>query len=278
MIHEQLFSLRTGLRVCGICGRNGLLENWSHPEWKGALQPKLLGFIRHSTRQQSNCFYFEHWKQRFAEVCSQCFTIKFFQPRDVNHLIASEFKRSGTTFLYIRNFFCYTVGGERSDKMAAPALHTFRTIILGAPGSGKGTIATRICKTFNLNHIVSGDILRKQQQDQTGECYKLFQFLGTKAAFNKKIRQPCVFFFLFQSSGRRPHSTSARELWFPMTWWLHWWVRKWETSAVNGSLTVRDVAFFPSKVLFNRLDCSIDRLIDSPIDWSVDGSIDWLID
>lgn len=48
------------------------------------------------------------------------------------------------------------------------AASTFRTIILGAPGSGKGTIAERVCKTFSLQHIVSGDILRKQQQENTG--------------------------------------------------------------------------------------------------------------
>ena len=35
-----------------------------------------------------------------------------------------------------------------------------RLIILGAPGSGKGTISKRIVKEFNLSHLSSGDILR----------------------------------------------------------------------------------------------------------------------
>lgn len=35
-----------------------------------------------------------------------------------------------------------------------------RLIILGAPGSGKGTISNRIVKEFNLSHLSSGDILR----------------------------------------------------------------------------------------------------------------------
>lgn len=43
----------------------------------------------------------------------------------------------------------------------------FRLIILGAPGSGKGTISSRIVKDLKLNHLSSGDLLRKQIQNQT---------------------------------------------------------------------------------------------------------------
>lgn len=35
-----------------------------------------------------------------------------------------------------------------------------RLLVLGAPGSGKGTIASRIVREFNLKHLSSGDILR----------------------------------------------------------------------------------------------------------------------
>ncbi|XP_047425583.1 GTP:AMP phosphotransferase AK3, mitochondrial [Mugil cephalus] len=35
-----------------------------------------------------------------------------------------------------------------------------RAVIMGAPGSGKGTVSARITKTFGLKHISSGDILR----------------------------------------------------------------------------------------------------------------------
>ena len=35
-----------------------------------------------------------------------------------------------------------------------------RLMILGPPGSGKGTIGKRIAETFQLKHVSSGDVLR----------------------------------------------------------------------------------------------------------------------
>ena len=42
-----------------------------------------------------------------------------------------------------------------------------RCILLGAPGSGKGTIASRIVKDFRLKHLSSGDLLRKNIDNNT---------------------------------------------------------------------------------------------------------------
>lgn len=38
---------------------------------------------------------------------------------------------------------------------------------MGAPGSGKGTISSRIVRKFEMKHISSGDILRLNIQEKT---------------------------------------------------------------------------------------------------------------
>ncbi|XP_029300388.1 GTP:AMP phosphotransferase AK3, mitochondrial [Cottoperca gobio] len=43
----------------------------------------------------------------------------------------------------------------------------FRAVIMGPPGSGKGTVSSRITKTFSLKHISSGDILRANVNAKT---------------------------------------------------------------------------------------------------------------
>lgn len=42
-----------------------------------------------------------------------------------------------------------------------------KTLILGAPASGKGTISSRIVKKYNIEHISSGDKLRYHIEKQT---------------------------------------------------------------------------------------------------------------
>ncbi|KAM4053627.1 GTP:AMP phosphotransferase AK3, mitochondrial isoform 1-T1 [Anomaloglossus baeobatrachus] len=43
----------------------------------------------------------------------------------------------------------------------------FRAVIMGPPGSGKGTISDRIVKHFALKHLSSGDLLRLNIQKKT---------------------------------------------------------------------------------------------------------------
>jgi len=43
-----------------------------------------------------------------------------------------------------------------------------RAIIMGPPGSGKGTISSRIVKDFTIKHLSSGDLLRSQIINKTG--------------------------------------------------------------------------------------------------------------
>lgn len=44
----------------------------------------------------------------------------------------------------------------------------FRAVIMGAPGSGKGTVSARIVQSFGLKHISSGDLLRANIEAKTG--------------------------------------------------------------------------------------------------------------
>uniref|UniRef100_A0A803KCV5 Adenylate kinase 4 n=1 Tax=Xenopus tropicalis TaxID=8364 RepID=A0A803KCV5_XENTR len=43
-----------------------------------------------------------------------------------------------------------------------------RAVILGPPGSGKGTVCQRIAKNFGLQHLSSGDFLRQNIRASTG--------------------------------------------------------------------------------------------------------------
>uniref|UniRef100_A0A4W5QHR2 GTP:AMP phosphotransferase AK3, mitochondrial n=1 Tax=Hucho hucho TaxID=62062 RepID=A0A4W5QHR2_9TELE len=43
----------------------------------------------------------------------------------------------------------------------------FRAVIMGPPGSGKGTVSGRIVKRFGLTHLSSGDLLRANIKAQT---------------------------------------------------------------------------------------------------------------
>lgn len=44
-----------------------------------------------------------------------------------------------------------------------------RAVIMGAPGSGKGTIAKRIINDFDMKFLSSGDILRSRNLAETGK-------------------------------------------------------------------------------------------------------------
>lgn len=57
----------------------------------------------------------------------------------------------------------------------------FRTVILGAPASGKGTVSARIVDKFNVAHVSSGDILRLHVKNDTelGKKVKVYLDKGS---------------------------------------------------------------------------------------------------
>ena len=52
-----------------------------------------------------------------------------------------------------------------------------RTIIMGAPGAGKGTISSRLVDTFQLVHLSSGDLLRQHIDQQTSVGLEAKEFI-----------------------------------------------------------------------------------------------------
>jgi adenylate kinase len=42
-----------------------------------------------------------------------------------------------------------------------------RVVLLGAPGSGKGTLGTRLAEHYGVEHVSSGDLLRRHVRDAT---------------------------------------------------------------------------------------------------------------
>ena len=62
----------------------------------------------------------------------------------------------------------------------------FRAVIMGPPGSGKGTVSARITKSFQLNHLSSGDNLRANINAKTGKNVMLY--------LKQKIRKYEIYF------------------------------------------------------------------------------------
>ena len=51
-------------------------------------------------------------------------------------------------------------------------------IMLGAPGSGKGTIGNKLCERYNLEHIATGDIFRDEIKRKTELGIKANEYIS----------------------------------------------------------------------------------------------------
>jgi|LGVF01.2.fsa_nt_gb adenylate kinase len=53
-----------------------------------------------------------------------------------------------------------------------------RIVLLGPPGAGKGTQAKRICETYNIPHISTGDIFRENMNNRTSLGQKAKEYMA----------------------------------------------------------------------------------------------------
>ncbi|SMN21672.1 similar to Saccharomyces cerevisiae YER170W ADK2 Mitochondrial adenylate kinase, catalyzes the reversible synthesis of GTP and AMP from GDP and ADP [Maudiozyma saulgeensis] len=91
-------------------------------------------------------------------------------------------------------------------------MNSFRLLLLGAPGSGKGTITKKLKNVVpNLQSIASGDLLRREIQEKTS----LGQIASKYISQGKLIPDDLIISLVANHIGTLSHSTAT-----PTTSWL----------------------------------------------------------
>ena len=77
----------------------------------------------------------------------------------------------------ISNIVCNGIRKELIRHASTVGGKPMCALIIGAPGSGKGTISNWIVRDFGLKHVSSGDILRQHLQQGTAVGLKAKQYI-----------------------------------------------------------------------------------------------------
>jgi adenylate kinase len=62
-----------------------------------------------------------------------------------------------------------------------------KLILIGAPGSGKGTQSKRLAERYNLKHVTSGDLLREEQEKDTKLALKIGELMQSGKLFPDEL-------------------------------------------------------------------------------------------
>ena len=73
--------------------------------------------------------------------------------------------------------------GRKVPSTATERRPGFDVVLIGAPGSGKGTQAEQLAKRFKLPHVATGDLFRENLKEQTplGQMAKAYMDRGIGA-------------------------------------------------------------------------------------------------
>ena len=96
-----------------------------------------------------------------------------FQTQSTRNFLLKTFQiftMHETRSLRLIRRFLYTptiVKQVRKIHLSRMSSKPVRALIMGPPGSGKGTVSERIVNTFSVTHLSSGDVLRSQIKEGT---------------------------------------------------------------------------------------------------------------